>query len=173
MKLFKDFLLEDDFKICYDDLLKKLSSESWNYTKMTWTSLDVTRGITGSVLSSSVSQKVFDLLIEKFSKILDISSFEKIGMMYYVWQPYSGLALHDDHCFQMASTIYLNQDWHVDYGGIFLWKESKEDEIYKAIPPIKNMMILNDQLQDHMVTPISPLAPNLRTTIQVWFNNVD
>lgn len=173
MKLFKDFLSDSDFQICYEDLMTKISSDSWSYTKLTWNEPKVTNGVIGSVLSATVSEHVYNILLEKFSRVLDTSSYTKVSMMYYLWQPYSGLALHDDSSYKMASTIYLNQDWDVDYGGMFLWKESEEDKIYKAVPPIKNMMILNDQRQYHMVTPVSPVAPDLRVTIQVWFSNCD
>lgn len=173
MKIVKNFLSDEDYQICYDDLVSKLVSDCWGYTKVTWRESAVTNGITGSVLSSLVSNHVYDLILDKFSSFIDVSTFTKIVMQYYVWQPYSGLSLHNDDGYKMASTIYLNQDWNVDYGGMFLWKESKEDEIFQAIPPIKGMMILNDQRQDHMVTPVSPLSPDLRVTIQTWFSNSD
>jgi Rps23 Pro-64 3,4-dihydroxylase Tpa1-like proline 4-hydroxylase len=169
MKIFKNFLSEEIFKICYKDLVTKLMSESWSYTAVKWAEPRVLNGVTGSVLSSTVSEEVYKLLYDKFSSALDISKFNNIRMEYYIWQPNSGLALHNDAVYGMASTIYLNENWNVDYGGIFMWKESENDDMFNAISPLKNMMILNDNHQYHMVTSISPLSPDLRSTIQVWF----
>jgi len=169
MKFYKDFLSEELYQTCYEDLISKLNSEDWKYTRLTWSEPNVTNGTTGSVLSSSVSDKVQNLIYDRFSTIVDISEYNSIKMEYYIWQPYSGLSLHDDEGYGMAATIYLNENWDVDYGGMFMWKDSLEPELFKAIPPIKKMMVLNDEKESHMVSTISPLSPSLRSTIQVWF----
>lgn len=170
MKIFKNFISEETYKICYDDLISKLSLESWAYTALKWKEPRVLNGVTGSVLSSTLSKHVYEILHNQFSLVMDLTPFNQIVMEYYIWQPNSGLALHNDAVYNMASTIYLNENWNVDYGGIFMWKENNYDELFKAVCPTKNMMILNDEHQQHMVTTVSPLSPDLRSTIQVWFN---
>jgi len=170
MKIVKNFLSEETFKICYDDLVSKLMEESWAFTAVTWQEPKVLNGITGSVLSATVSDNVYEILRNQFSSLFDISSFQNIRMQYYIWPSYSGLALHNDAMYVKAATIYLNENWNVDYGGIFMWKDVESDEFFRAVSPTKNMMLLNDSHQYHMVTSISPLSPDLRSTIQVWFS---
>ena len=55
----------------------------------------------------------------------------------------------------------------MNFGGLFVWKDDNSD-IMKAIAPQKNMMILNDEKQHHLVTSISPLSQEFRITIQIW-----
>jgi len=168
MKFYQDFLSESEFNICYNELLNKLQSDSWKYTKVTWASQEVTEGTTGCVLSSEVSKTVFDIIYNKFSQLIEITENSKISICYYIWQANSGLALHDDGNHKVAGTIYFNENWNPNYGGMFIWKESLDDIIFKGISPTKNMFILNDEQQLHMVTPISPNSPDLRVTIQIW-----
>ena len=54
----------------------------------------------------------------------------------------------DDHC-EHALTIYLNDDWKENWGGIFLYK--KDNEITGIIPQ-KNLGILLEAGTDHCVT---------------------
>ena len=55
----------------------------------------------------------------------------------------------------------------MNFGGLFVWKDDDSD-IMKAIAPQKNMMVLNDEKQHHLVTSISPLSKEFRVTLQIW-----
>ena len=50
-----------------------------------------------------------------------------------------------------------------------MWEDdiSKERGVTNALWPKKNMMVLNDEKEEHWVTTVSPLAP-LRCTLQIW-----
>lgn len=171
MKIFNEFLSEQDYQLCLEDLNQRLSAECWQYARSKWENIDssVLKGVTGSVLSSSVPRHIFDLICNQFASLMDVTEYNEILIYYYLWQPYSGLALHDDSIHRLAATIYLNENWDVDYGGMLIWKEAKDDSIYKAAEPRARTMILNDAKEMHMVSTISPVAPELRKTIQVWF----
>ena len=91
-----------------------------------------------------------------------------INFKYYVWNKMSGIPWHNDHNHHFAGTLYLNEKWNTDYGGVFLYREKRDDVEFNAVAPAQNMLVLNDSKQDHMVTPISPLAPEDRITIQLW-----
>ena len=78
----------------------------------------------------------------------------------------SGIACHSDECYESGATIYLN-DWNMNFGGLFVWKDDNSD-IMKAIVPQKNMMVLNDEKQNHIVTSVSSLSKGYRLTIQIW-----
>ena len=79
----------------------------------------------------------------------------------------SGIPPHTDKNHKFGATIYLNEKWDHRDGGYFMWKEDDGD-IWKAISPQRNMMILNSSQEWHQVTPILHDPAHLRYTIQIW-----
>lgn len=86
--------------------------------------------------------------------------------MFYVWLRGSHIPWHTDGKYQMGSTVYLNETWNPDDGGIYLWKD-EESKIHGEVPEY-NKMVLNSGKTPHAVTMISNQAENLRTTVQVF-----
>ena len=169
MKIFKDVLSQELYDTCISDLTDKLQSSVWKSSIINWPS-SVIEGITGSCIFSMIDSDLSSKISNRISKLFDISSYE-IVMQYCAWQPHSGLSLHDDSNHKMGGTIYLNDNWNINNGGIFLWKnKNQEEEIYNAILPTKNMLVLNDEKELHLVTPVSSNSQDLRATIQIWFN---
>lgn len=83
-----------------------------------------------------------------------------------VWTPGSYIPWHKDGSKDFASTIYLNADWDVNAGGIFLYKDHKGD-IRGEFPEFNKMVVNNNQVEHH-VTMIPHSAKEDRVTIQVW-----
>ena len=63
--------------------------------------------------------------------------------------------------------MYLNEEWHVNFGGLFVWQPKDEDTM-RAIIPEENMLVINDNAETHMVTPVSMEATQYRVTLQIW-----
>ena len=71
--------------------------------------------------------------------------------------------------YKFGATIYLNPEWELDNGGIFVWKpHSTEDFLHNAILPQRNMMVLSDEEEKHLVTPLNFDAKSMRFTLQIW-----
>ncbi|AMO43037.1 hypothetical protein R1080702_023 [Cyanophage S-RIM32] len=82
----------------------------------------------------------------------------------------SGIAIHEDKSHFFGATIYLNKVWYTNAGGIFLYEteETKTTGIMNAIVPQKNLMVVNDKHERHLVTPVSFNVPEFRFTMQIW-----
>lgn len=85
----------------------------------------------------------------------------------FVWRKLSYLPWHDDQGYNSAVTIYLNDDWNIDWGGIFLYKEKGSPFVQGYVPKF-NTAVKNDSGIWHAVTHISADAEFPRVTIQLF-----
>ena len=77
---------------------------------------------------------------------------------------------HLDSAYPYNGTIYLNEKWDSNDGGVFLYKDSQTKEI-KGVEPTYNTMVVNtgtetDPHNWHCVTCIVPGTIKKRVTIQ-------
>lgn len=153
-----------------NSLLKRCQSEinennNWSSSTLKWAPV-LREGICGSTLTKECSSKTTsDLLAELKSYLPQVTS---IVAQYYIWQPMSGIAIHNDGGHKIGATIYLNERWHPNNGGWFVWYDEEIKE-WKTILPKENLLVINDNKEDHLVTPL-PAASNyaVRQTIQIW-----
>lgn len=81
-----------------------------------------------------------------------------------------GLYEHDDSLDYVGITIFLNNTWHVNYGGMFVYKETKEDTQGIFVEPIGNRIIINSNDLTHAVTPITNNEVT-RYSLQMFINH--
>lgn len=91
-----------------------------------------------------------------------------ITCMYYVWAPGTHIPFHTDGHVKAASTIYMNDTWDINNGGLFLWKD--ENNKIQVEEPEEFKMIYNEQSIQHGVSMIPPNAGKYRQTIQIFFD---
>jgi hypothetical protein len=137
--------------------------------------------ISSNTLTHRISNKTLEKEIKNsIEKALDVD-FEKEELTFvssiYVWSGGSYITWHPDDCYPYNGTIYLNEEWNSDDGGIFLYKESQTKEI-KGIEPTYNTMVVNsatdeDPHNTHCVTCIVPGTIKKRVTIQWRTNKID
>ncbi len=163
MKIYRNVLNEDLLEHCIQELIMLSKERTWASSSLRW-GRDILEGISGSTLITYVTSVTKERIIKCISKYYPDNT--EYVIQYYIWQHNSGIASHNDECYESGATIYLN-DWDVNYGGMFVWNDDDTD-IMKAIAPQKNMMVLNDEHQTHSVTSISPLSKEFRITIQIW-----
>lgn len=164
MKIYKNVLpidLLDDVKKEVTEMLKQ---NVWASSQLRW-DRNLLIGITGdcgmAIIPTETSNRLADVLKSY------LPSCDSLTFQYFAWKSNGGIALHSDNNKKFGATIYLNKEWDKNFGGIFLWEENGE---LKGLSPEHNTMVLNDEKQPHMVTPVSPLVPNFRFTIQIWGN---
>lgn len=80
------------------------------------------------------------------------SMYVNRALMFYYWTRFSYIPWHVDEEYDGAITIFLNDNWHEDFGGYFLYK--KEGEI-KAVPPARNIAVFQFGEIHHCTTPIN------------------
>lgn len=163
MKVYKNVISKELIQSCVDELTTKLKVNCWTSSQQTWTD-EILINVFGSTLSTKVSFQ----LIDKLQKELEskLPSADKVMYQFYVWQKNSGISIHSDGSYKWGATIYLNETWDLNYGGIFLWTD--HDKKLHAEMPDYNQMIVNDESYDHMVTPVGTNTPIDRYTIQIW-----
>ena len=163
MKIHRNVLSEHLLEHCIQELVVLSQERSWGSSSLRW-GRDILEGVSGSTLMTYVTPVTKEKIINSISKYYP-DDVEYV-IQYYIWQHHSGISIHDDECYDSGATIYLN-DWNMNFGGLFVWKDDNSD-IMKAIAPQKNMMVLNDEKQHHLVTSISPLSKEFRVTLQIW-----
>jgi Rps23 Pro-64 3,4-dihydroxylase Tpa1-like proline 4-hydroxylase len=90
--------------------------------------------------------------------------------MNYVWTRLSYIPWHNDAASRIAITIYLNEYWDPDWGGIFLYSTDIEPRNIKGYVPKFNTAIKNNNKILHSTTMISMDAKSPRITIQLFTN---
>tara|TARA_Y100001970_G_scaffold103071_1_gene129357 strand:+ start:9932 stop:10432 length:501 start_codon:yes stop_codon:yes gene_type:complete len=163
MKIIKNALSEDLFSRCKKEVNKKLSENEWASSVIIWEP-GLRQGISGSTIAAMTSEDIHNDIVKEISPHVPEC---EIVTQYYVWQPHSGIAMHDDSGRRFGATIYLNETWHPNSGGWFIW-EDKDTREWNTILPTKNTMVLNTSKEKHLVTSVAPDGFAIRVTIQIW-----
>ena len=84
--------------------------------------------------------------------------------------PNSHIPWHiDNH--KTGITIFLNNDWDLDHGGLFLYKDRDNNDNIKAILPEKNkVVIVRNGITPHAVSILSNNS-KIRRTLQIFIDN--
>ena len=141
------------------------SSVGWDQELSLISSNTLTHSIQNKLLSKSIKESIEKKIQINFnSKNLDFI------VSIYVWSGGSYITWHPDDFYPYNGTIYLNEEWDSNDGGIFLYKDNQTNEI-KGIEPIYNSMVVNsasetDPHNDHCVTCIVPGTIKKRITLQ-------
>ena len=157
----KDFLPEDLIlqikKYIYRERPQTSNHSSWNQ----------------KIIKDSARVEIFRLsdtefkeqIINCYSNYFNIDTYTTTYVNYYKWLPGSFIPFHNDESSSLASTIYLNESWDKDYGGLFLYEEEQE---IKGYVPQYNSAVINKNNVSHSTSIISPTAPK-RETLQIFF----
>ena len=168
MKIINNTLSENLLQDIQKDIAIKVNSFKWASSTMFWEK-NLKEGISGSCLSSPIEGKINDNIIKEITP--HVPKCDNIVTQYYVWQHNAGISVHNDQNKVFGATIYLNREWYWNDGGIFLYKPKEvpqEHYEWNAIKPEHNLMIVNDEGEDHMVTPVSVYSHDIRFSIQIW-----
>ena len=178
IKIYNDVLDEHLVKNVMEYFVSILDVSVWG-SSIGWDqnlSLISSNVLTHTIRSKSLREEIKNSI----EKSLDIN-FEKEGLSFipsiYVWSGGSYITWHPDVCYPYNGTIYLNEEWDSNDGGIFLYKDNQTKEI-KGVDPTYNSMIANfateeDPHNEHCVTCIVPGTIKKRVTIQWRTKNID
>ena len=147
------------------EVSERHNEEEWRGS-FAW-SPDLTKGYFTNCLSKTIVGEMRERILKEILPL--IPECKVYYLQYYIWQQLSGIAVHDDHDKVFGATIYLNDTWQPENGGIFLYKDKeKPGPEWTALLPEHNTMVINDNKEKHMVTSVSPYTTDLRYTIQIW-----
>lgn len=171
MRIIKDFIDPDFIK----DVLHE--NEELNYTSVWKSNLGWQTEIiksSGIVLIRDLNAQQKNTLIETLvaKGLLDNSLRFELEAQVYLWTKGSFIPWHADKEYadkvRYAATLYLNEAWDIDWGGLFLYE--KGDEIKAEIPNF-NKLIFNDENFPHATTILSDNS-DLRITIQLFWSYI-
>ena len=114
-------------------------------------------------LHENIVKKITKLYTKKFKEFKN----KTFNMDYKIYSPNSYITWHGDDEYIAGSTIYLNREYYENDGGIFLYRDEKND--IRGLEPTYRSMVLNYKDKNrHCVTAISPKPRFLRETIQIF-----
>jgi hypothetical protein len=112
-------------------------------------------------LDDDIRTIVFDELVSK--NVLP-STPVKAQSYIHLFSRNSFIPWHDDRKYAYTVTIYLNQDWDLNFGGLFVYQDGED---LKCIPPKYNSAAYFAPPIPHTTTATAINAP-LRESLQIF-----
>lgn len=164
MKIIPNCLSEQLLINLEQEIISKHQDNCWRPSLPTWNKI-LLKGIHGECLSAFVNQENKKQIETELTNVIPF--FNELNIQIYLWQPFSGIAPHNDANKKFGATIYLTNT-EISDGGLFAWLPNEKKDIFSLIVPKRNLMVVNDMQEPHFVTPIAPTKMNTRYTIQIW-----
>lgn len=176
ISIHKNAITEELAKICLNEIEDNYTKNVWKSSLFDW-GKNVQKNITGPCCRCKIHENTMDLIYDQIHRYIP-KKFDSIDLQYCVWQGNSGLSLHNDDPYYFGATIYLNEFWHPNWGGLFLWNAGeRQTENYinqwNVVIPEYRAMVVNSSCRDHLVTHVSPTSPEFRLTIQIFSKTDD
>jgi Rps23 Pro-64 3,4-dihydroxylase Tpa1-like proline 4-hydroxylase len=95
-----------------------------------------------------------------------IVEHDRYAVMNYAWTRLSYIPWHNDGHRSEALTIYLNDVWEKDWGGLFLYED--DEGSLRGFVPSFNCGLKNRSNVKHSTTPVTLDAPEPRFTVQLF-----
>ena len=171
MKVFHNVISDDLRQRCLDYVKNERKNSSWIIYQYHWPD-GIGEGVIGNNYGTPIPVDLFFEIVQSVSKVFpEITETKHIPehCVFYIWSKHSSINWHDDGHWDYGLTIYLNDVWEEWQGGYFLWKDLSNNEEIRGIIPTKNTMVLNDEAEEHMVTPVSPYSED-RISIQMFLS---
>lgn len=164
MKLFSNVLSDKLLEAICLDRLERLPLNVWGSSLLAWPE-GIMVGVKGNCAFTHVTQKLAEQVMQELSP--NFPEFKSFHCQHYIWTEGAAISWHQDGHHTFGATVYLDHEWHVDYGGLFVWEQEKD---LKVLCPKHNTMMVNLMGVGHMVTPVTSAAPTPRHTLQIWGN---
>lgn len=162
MRIYENVLTKTTCSVIKNEILSASKEFRWGVGSYLWPE-NVKINVSGSVVELIANPTLRDLIIQDIENI--IPPVDDISVKFYAWQKNSGISWHRDAHAKFGATIYLNEQWDINDGGLFVYEDGG---MLKAHLPTFNTMVINDNQTSHMVTPVSPFAKHDRYTIQIF-----
>jgi 2OG-Fe(II) oxygenase superfamily len=167
IKIYDNFLSEELFRKC-DEYSIHLDFSSENRTVRS------NKSWPNHILKDSnpifiASLKKNDELYQEIYEYIKLKlGHNLIAIMFYHWTAESHIPWHNDGMYKAGLTIYLNDKWDIDNGGLFMYRNP--DGNISAIEPIRNRLVEQVGGIFHAVCPTSKDSKT-RRTIQMFVEN--
>jgi hypothetical protein len=114
-----------------------------------------------------------DYFLEKYPRDVhpDFANYRNLTVFMHIWLPGSQINFHHDASDvnpRLSSTIYINESWNWNWGGMFLADDP--DMGQRWIYPMPNTMTWFRPPIYHGTTMVTQLAETPRLSVQLFFN---
>jgi len=164
MLIINNFLPDDVLRVVQLTVDSWKSSKRLGWTNMSW---DPNLQKKSALVFVTPFDELNETMIKLFSERFPSLSNCIVNTQFCVWGPGTTIPFHDDHHVKFAATIYLNQNWRIEDGGLFIWI-NKTTRKLEVVPPTYNMCVINNDQEEHHVTNTSYSADQMRITLQIW-----
>ena len=110
-------------------------------------------------------EKLHGHLQQYLAPIVKIKPSLAISYSFYKWGPGGELQMHNDDNYSFSATLFLNDNWHMDWGGFLIWLTNDNKE--QVVKPTFGRLVIFENEERHLVTPISKVAETERLSIQI------
>ena len=164
MKIYNNVLTDETIQKLWAETNQTKGEDVWRISTLSWIQ-DIQRGILASAGCKVVSPEIAESIESQVKHLLP--PYEKLYQQIYVWPRGSGISAHNDGDKKFGATIYLNNHWELDFGGLFVWQDKESEELKVRMPEF-NSMVVNDTEELHLVTPVAFNCYAIRHTVQIW-----
>lgn len=164
MKVYNNVLNSDTIQQLRAETNQTRRDDVWRHSTLSWVP-EIQNGILAGAACKVVSPETAASIEEQIKHLLP--PYDELVQQIYVWPRGSGISAHNDGNKKFGVTIYLNDDWHIDFGGFFVWQEKESGELKIRMPEF-NSMVVNDEEELHLVTPVAFNCHAMRHTVQIW-----
>lgn len=117
------------------------------------------------VMVRRISEPISTLIVDQLARKAILPSRD-FTVLNYAWTRMSFIPWHEDGGKSMAVTVYLNDVWERNWGGLFLYEGP--DSGIRGFAPRFNACVRSMGGVSHATTPVSLDAPEPRFTLQVF-----
>lgn len=161
IKKIEDFLDEELFLECQQYAKSKLKSSELSFTTNYYWGEGVRNDSNIVLVHTLRNEELYYRIFDSIEKKLNYSAK---WIHFYYWTPGSNIPWHDDANHNSGITIYLNDEWDKNHGGLFLFEDGEE---IKGVYPKRNMALEQRGGVEHSVCPTTKNS-DIRYTIQIF-----
>lgn len=164
---------EDELEKIHADLNNQLVKggwHTWSRAKLNVADASGTKNTTeypheqGEITFKYINGDIKDIIRQKLIQIDPNIRGYDFTAFYQIWDIGAATGLHDDSRYMFNATFYLNKDWHLDDGGLYVYQDGEECKVF--FPEYNSCGLINkSKVEPHLVTPVTTNAREKRYTI--------
>lgn len=150
------------FEMCDDYSKNAIKDKSKLITNSLWDSEIVKQSSEVFISELNIKNILYEKITDEIKKHIPFK-YRTCKISFYFWTKNSYIPWHYDLNRSGAITIYLNADWHMDDGGLYLYKNG---DIINGVMPEKNLAVISDYKTFHSTSSV--VENKIRRTIQIF-----
>lgn len=159
-----------ELSLIENDLKSKLEEDNWTTHKnFSGKILDNRYRYplsSGTIRIKSVNDEIKKIIRKLVNNIDKNCRFYNFEAYYQVFDKTGSFGLHTDEDIPFVATFYLNKNWSVNDGGLYVYMDNEEYKLY--VPQYNSLnFITKENYSMHCVTPVTEYAVDKRYTIHV------